>query len=69
MQTKTIQEELCSLSLERGSQQHLSVLSIGSQHFPLYWRSSWEFSYPCCLSQRILPSSALQTPLSLSGDN
>ena len=26
MQTKTIQEELCSLSLERGSQQHLFYL-------------------------------------------
>ena len=40
-----------------------------SQHSPLHHNISWQFSYPCCPSQGILTSSAVQSPLSLPGNN
>ena len=40
-----------------------------SKHSPLHHSNSWKFSYPCCPSQRIFPPSAIQTLVSLSGNN
>ena len=40
-----------------------------SLHYPLHYNISWEFSYPCCLSQGIFPSPAVQTLVSLSGND
>ena len=42
---------------------------LSSQHFPLHHSSPREFSHSCCPSQRIFPPSAIQTLLSLSGNN
>ena len=42
---------------------------LSSQHSPLHHSNSWEFSYPCCPSQGIFPPSAIQTLVSLSGNN
>ena len=40
-----------------------------SQHSPLHHNISWQFSYPCCPSQGICPPCAVQTLVSLSGNN
>ena len=40
-----------------------------SLHSPLHHNISWEFSYPCCPSQGICPPCAVQTLVSLSGNN
>ena len=40
-----------------------------SLHYPLHYNISWEFSYPCCPSQGIFPSPAVQTLVSLSGND
>ena len=42
---------------------------LSNKHSPLHHSNSWEFSYPCCPSQRIFPPSAIQTLVSLSGNN
>ena len=42
---------------------------LSSQHSPLHHSNSWEFAYPCCPSQGIFSPSAIQTLLSLSGNN
>ena len=41
---------------------------LSNKHSPLHHSNSWEFSYPCCPSQRIFPPSAIQTLVSLSGN-
>ena len=38
-------------------------------HFPLHYGICWEFSHPRCPFQRIFPTSAVQTPVSLSGNH
>ena len=38
-------------------------------HSPLHYSICWEFSHPCFPLQRIFPTSAVQTPVSLSGNH
>ena len=45
------------------------VLFLVNPHSAFPNSISWQFSYPCCPSQGILPSSAVQSPLSLPGNN
>ena len=40
-----------------------------NQHFPLHHSNSWELYHSCCPSQGIFPPSAIQTLISLSGNN
>ena len=42
---------------------------LSNKHSPLHHSNSWEFSYPCCPTQRIFPPSAIQTLVSLSSNN
>ena len=42
---------------------------LSSQHSPLHHRNSWKLTHPRCPSQGILPSSAIQALVSLSGSN
>ena len=44
-------------------------LFYGSPHSPLAHGIFGELSYPCCPSQSIIPSSAVQTLVSLFGNN
>ena len=45
------------------------ILSLDIPHSAFPYSNSWQFSYPCCPSQGILPSSAVQSPLSLPCNN
>ena len=42
---------------------------LNNQHFPLHHSNSWELYHSCCPSQGIFPPSAIQTLISLSGNN
>ena len=42
---------------------------LSNKHSPLHHSNSWEFSFPCCPTQRIFPPSAIQTLVSLSSNN
>ena len=41
----------------------------GGWHSPLHYSICWKFSHPCCPLQRFFPASAVQTPVSLSGNH
>ena len=59
---------MLSLFGEWASTTTIDLLRSG-WHFPLHYGICWEFSHPCCPFQRIFPTSAVQTPVSLSGNH
>ena len=44
-------------------------LLLSGWHSPLHYSICWEFSHPCFPLQRIFPTSAVKTPVSLSGNH
>ena len=59
---------MLSLFGEWASTTTIDLLRSG-WHFPLHYGICWEFSHPRCPLQRIFPTSAVQTPVSLSGNH
>ena len=66
-QSKTIEELLCTPSFGGGLHQRFPFLS--SAHSLLHHSIPYEFSHPCCPSQGIFPSRAVQTLVPFSGNN
>ena len=67
--TKSFQELLCSPSLVGGPQQQSSICFLAVNILLFITAFFWKFSYSCCPSQGIFFASAVQTPVSLSGNN